>query len=336
MKKRTYLVLAAGLTGGFVIGLLAAPMLGGEGEAAPDGWIARVGDEFVTLQDWESEVRMRGGMRPGLFAAAEQREALMDQLLYRRALVQQAERAGLQQRPEVRRSLDQILINQLLQTELRPRQESVDVSEETVEQFYLEHADEYAVPARRRVAMIEFESGPMASEESRAAVRATVESVLEQARQLPESTPGFGPLAREHSAHQASRFRGGVLGWVGEGDPSRYSHPEVVVEAANRMTEPGALSDVIEDEEGLYIVRLVDYEPERVRPLDELAAGIRQRLMRDRFRDVETNYREAILAAAEIEINARGRELLQATGEPERTPEPQRPPSLPGSGSGGN
>ena len=336
MKKRTYFALAVGLASGFAIGLVAAPMLGGDDVSAPDGWVARVGDEFVTLQDWESEVRMRGGTRPGMFAAAEQREALMDQLLYRRALVQQAERAGLPQRPEVRRSVDQILINQLLQTELRPRQESIDVSDETVEQFYLEHADEYAVPARRRVAMIKFEAGPMASEDRRAAARATAESVLAQARELPESTPGFGTLAREHSTHQASRYRGGVLGWVGEGDPSRYSHPEVVVEAANRMTDPGALSGVVEDDEGLYLVRLVDYQPERVRPLEELAPGIRQRLMRDRFRDVETSYREEILAAAEIEINARGRELLQATGEPERTPEPQRPPSLPGSGSGGN
>lgn len=336
MKKRTYIALAAGVVGGFAIGLIAAPMLGQEDVSAPDGWIARVGNEFVTAEDWESEVRMRGASRPGLFEAAEQREALMDQLLYRRALVQQAERAGLHQRPEVRRSLDQILINQVLQTELRPRQENVDVSDRAVETFYREHADEYRVPARRRIAMIHFELGAGASEETRQAVRATAESVLAEARESSDSMPGFGPLAREHSAHQASRYRGGVLGWVGEGDPSRYSYPAVVVETANAMTEPGALSEVVEDERGLYLVRLVNYEPDRVRPLEELADGIRQRLLRDRFREVETRYRDEVLAAAEIELNARGRQLLEATGEPQRTPEPQRPPSPPGSGSGGN
>ncbi len=322
---------------GLVLGYLLRGLVGvGDAEPPPDDWVARVGDEYVTRGDWESEIRMRVGTRPGLFESAEQRQALMDQLLYRRALVERAEETDIDDRPEVRRSLDQILINQLLQAELRPRQESADITPEQIEAFYAEHADEYTVPARRRVAMIHFELGAGASEETRDQVRATAEAVLDQAQALPESMPGFGNLAREHSAHQASRYRGGVLGWVGEGDPARYSHPQVVVETVNAMTEEGAFSDIVEDDDGLYLVRLVDYEPQRTRPLEELSDGIRQRLLRERFRNVERDFREEVLAAASIEVNARGRELLEATGEPVREPETPRPPSRPGSGSEGN
>lgn len=333
MKLWTVLLI---LVAGIAIGLLAARWLPDEAESAPEGWIARVGDGYLTEADWETEVRMRGGERAGRFVTAEQRQALMDQLLYRRALVERAERAGIHLRPEVRRSLDQILINQVLQSDLRPRQEGADISDEEIAAFYEAHAQEYVVPARRRIAMIQFELGPLASDETRESVRASAEAVRLQARELPESEPGFGALAREHSAHQASRFRGGILGWVGEGDPGRYSHPRVVVETANEMNDRRAISEIVEDDRGLYLVRLVDYEPERVRPLEELADGIRQRLLRDRFRDAEDAFREETLAAAEIELNARGRELLEATGEAPPEPEPARPPSLPGSRTGGN
>ncbi len=326
-------VLLLGVALGYLVrGVIDA----GDAEPPPENWVARVGDEYVTRGDWESEIRMRVGARPGMFESADQRQALMDQLLYRRALVERAEETDIDDRPEVRRSLDQILINQLLQAELRPRQESADIAAEQIEAFYAEHADEYTVPARRRVAMIHFDLAANASPETRDQLRATAEDVLARARALPDSMPGFGNLAREHSAHQASRYRGGVLGWVGEGDPARYSHPEVVVEAVNGMTDEGAFSDIVEDDRGLYLVRLVDYEPRRTRPLDELSDGIRQRLLRERFRAVENDFREEVLAAASIEMHARGRELLEATGEPVREPESPRPPSRPGSGSGGN
>lgn len=327
------LILGVGAALGFG---LARVLPSGDAPPAPDDWIARVGSEYLTEADWASELRIRGGSRPGLFVTAEQRQALMDQLLYQRALVVRAEAAGIDRRPEVRRSLDQILINQVLQSDLRPRQEASDIAPEAIEAFYAEHAEEYRVPARRRIAMIQFELGPLADEATRERVRAEAETVLGQAAELPPNVPGFGALARDHSAHQASRYRGGVLGWVGEDDPGRYSHPRVVVETANAMTEPGALSDIVEDERGLYLVRLVDYEPGRVRPLEELADGIRQRLLRDRFRAEEDAFREETLAAAEIELNSRGRELLEATGEAPAEPEPETPPSLPGSRTGGN
>ena len=332
MSRWVSLLLAVllGLAIGFVIWANRS-----ERAAAPDDWVARIGDRYISADEFAVELRLRGGSRPGQFFTAEQRRALLDQLLYQAALVERARDAGIDQKPEVRRSRDQILINQILQTELRPRQAGADIASEEIEAFYEDNADEYAIPARRRAAMIFFSLGPDASEKTREDTLARAEAVRAEALAMADEIPDFGMLAREHSEHQASRYRGGVIGWIGEGNPSRYSYPEIVVETANATTEPGFISPVLEGEDGLYLVRLVDYQPRSTRSLEELRDGIRQRLLRDRFNQVEQTFREETLAAAEIEIKPGALDRFQPEGaRPEQQPE--QPPSLPGSQTGGN
>ena len=302
---------------------------------APDDWVARIGDRYISAEEFGQEIRLRGGNRPGQFFSAEQRQALLDQLLYQNALVARAREAGIHEKPEVRRSRDQILINQILQAELRPRQADADIAPEEIRAFYEANAEEYAIPARRRVAMIFFALGPNASDQAREDTRARAESVREQALELADEMPDFGMLARENSDHQASRYRGGVIGWIGEGNPARYSYPEIVIETANSKTEPGFVSPVLEGEDGLYLIRLVDYQPRATRSLEDLEDGIRQRLLRDRFNAVEQAFREEALDAADIEIKSGALDQFQPEGAPpEQTPE--QPPSLPASQTGGN
>src|SRR6056297_2619953 len=303
---------------------------------APDEWVARIGDRYISAEEFGEEMRLRGGNRPGQFFSSEQRQALLDQLLYQSALVERARQAGIDEKPEVRRSRDQILINQILQAELRPRQAEADIAPEEIRAFYEANAEEYAIPARRRVAMIFFALGPDAGEQAREDTRARAESVREQALALADDIPDFGMLARENSDHQASRYRGGVIGWIGEGNPSRYSYPEVVVETANVTTEQGFVSPVLEGEDGLYLVRLVDYQPRAARSLEELQDGIRQRLLRDRFNAVEQAFRGETLDAADIEVRPGSLDQFQPEGAPPEQQRPEQPPSLPASQTGGN
>lgn len=302
---------------------------------APDDWVARIGDRYIGAEEFGEEMRLRGGNRPGQFFTPEQRRALLDQLLYQEALVKRAHDAGIHEKPEVRRSRDQILVNQILQADLRPRQAAADIASEEIQAFYEANAEEYAIPARRRVAMIFFELGPNASDQAREDIRARAEAVRAEALALANEIPDFGMLARENSEHQASRYRGGVLGWIGEGNPSRYSYPEIVVETANATTEPGFISPVLEGEDGLYLVRLVDYQPRATRSLEELRDGIRQRLLRDRFNAVEQDFREETLAAADVEIKPGALDRFQPEGTPPEQ-RPEQPPSLPASQTGGN
>lgn len=321
-----------------LVGAIAGYQLGARAPAeaaveAPENWVARVGDRFITQATFEDEMQRRSGGRSGQFQSLEQRQALLDELIFHRAMVNRAEALGLDQDPALQRSLNQIVINRLIQSELRPRQERSAVDPAAIEAYFNQHADEFAIPARRRVAMVRFELGAGASPQTRQDTFDRARQAREQALQMDASTRDFGGVARDFSDHQASRYRGGVLGWISEGDIARYAHPAPVLEAANAMTQAGEISGVIESEDALYLVRLVDYQPRRTRTLEELSDGISQRLLRDRFNEIEQAFRTEILAASDVEVKTRLLEEMTPAGSDEAAEPRSGPPPVPGVGA---
>lgn len=294
----------------------------------PAYWIARIDSDYIQQDQFVDAMRRRGGTRPGQFHDMAQKQALLDALLYRQAVVMAARAEGLDREPTVRHALEQILTNQYLQRHLRPRQENVQVSEAEVAAAYARRQDDYAVPARRRVAMIRVGVPAKASPQARQRARQRAEAALAEARSLDAGIPDFGVLARKYSDDQASRYRGGVIGWIGEAAPARYRHDPVVVATANAMEEPGSLSPVLAGEDGFYVVRLVDFEPRRERSLEELADGIRQRLRQERFQQVEAAFREEMLGRFQVEIRPDALATIAPLGPPADDTE-RRPPGGP-------
>jgi parvulin-like peptidyl-prolyl isomerase len=317
------------LMAGLVIGWLAAGLWTDiVNPDEPADWIARIDGEFITAEDFIHEMGRRGGNRPGQYQDMEQKEALLESMLFQRAVVLAARAEGLDSRPEIRRSLDQILVNHYFQNHLRPRQEALRVSDEAVREVFEAHADDYTIPARRRVAMIQVNVPEGATPELRQASRARIEEARSLATQLNGSVTHFGHLAVDYSEDTASRYRNGVIGWIGETAPERYRHDPVVVAAANAMHEAGTISEVLEGEGAYYIVRLVSLEPARTRSLEELADGIRQRLVQEHYRIEEQAFRAELLARFETEVRTRQLKGIEPLAG-RATSEPPAPPALP-------
>ena len=94
MSSKLTWVAVIGLASGIVIGWLAAGWWPATDAATePDDWLARVGDQYLTVDQFENEMRRRGG-NSGQYHDPEMRRALLDQLLLNRALVQQAQDKG--------------------------------------------------------------------------------------------------------------------------------------------------------------------------------------------------------------------------------------------------
>lgn len=328
---KTVLIAAVAGLGGLVAGWFLPQWLDRAAtEPTPADWIARIDGDYIDRDRFVAEMRQRGGTRPGQFQALDQKQALLDDLLYRKAVIKAARAEGLDQQPAVRRALEQILITRYIQQHLRPRQEKVEIDRAAIEAAYAELRRDYTIPARRRVAMIHVGVPDQAPPEVRERARQRAAAALEEARRLDDSIRHFGALAREYSEDQASRYRGGVIGWIGEAAPERYRYDPVVVNTANRMREPGTLSEVLEGEDGFYLVRLVDHEPARQRSLDELAAGIRQRLLRERYQQVEQTFRDELVGRFEVEVRADALADIDPLGPP-AAEQPRRPPDVPAS-----
>lgn len=298
--------------------------------AGPDDWVARVDGEYISEARFVDEMRQRGGLLPGQFQDVEQRRELLDALVYQQALVAAARNAGIDRLPEVERTLDQVLANQVLQRQLRERQQGIEVPEAAVRAFYDANADDYAVPARRRVAMIRIPVPDATDSAAWDAALAEADSARKAASALAD-VRHFGAVAREYSADQASRYRGGVIGWLSASQRERYDYDPALLEAAFGLQEAGEMSAPVRGSDAVYLVRLVDLQPAQARAYEDLADGIRQRLLQQRLTEAETAFRSELLARHEVTVN----DAALAAIAPLSTPapaQPPQPPSLPSEG----
>jgi peptidyl-prolyl cis-trans isomerase C len=317
-------LLAGAALGGFAAYRSPAPA-----PAAPDAWVARIGSEYLTPEMLQQEMRRRGGLQPGQFHDVAQKRALLDDMLLHRALVDAARADGLDRQPETRRSIEQLLTSQYLQDTLRKQQGEVKVDAREVAAFYAERAAEYTVPARRRVAMLRVAVMPGADEAVWAKAEARAAEALAKARALAPETPDFGLLAREYSEDVSSRYRGGVIGWLTEGRREGYRHDARMLEAAFALQQPGEFSAPVRGADGVYVARLVERQDAAPRRLEELEAGLRQRLLQERYAALERRFRDEVLAKAPIEVDEDALAAVAPLSPPART-EPPAPPAMPG------
>jgi hypothetical protein len=320
-----------GLLAGIAIGLLIAhfsrPVQ--TAEVKPADWVARVGEQYITPDMVRAELLRRGGMQPGQFQTDEQKRALLDDMLLHLALVDAARRAGLDQQPETRRSIEQLLTSQYIADTLRQQQNQVSISDDEVQAWFDQHSDSYSLRARRRVAMLRIAVPASADAATWSAAELRANEALDKARKLDNKTLHFGVVAREYSDEQSSRYRGGVIGWLTEGRQDQYRHDPVLIKAAFALQQPGAFSPVLRGADGVYVARLVETQAAQKRGFEQLRAGILQRLQQDRYQQIERDFRAATLNDAPIELRESALAAIEPPGPPARSTEPQ-PPAMPG------
>lgn len=322
-------MLAAGLAGGWS---LRGPAPEPTALAGPPAqWVAQVEGDYISAEMFVEEMRRRGGSQPGQYQDLQQKRALLDDMVLKQALVQAAREEGIDQDPEIRRAVDQLLANQYLQRSLRQRQAAIRISEEEVQARYAAAAADYAVPARRRLALIRFAlpANPGA-DDWRAAERRAAEA-LDKAQQLPASVPHFGAVANAYSEDPESRWRGGLVGWIADAAPAEEasSLDPAVLAAARALPAPGAFSGPVRGADAVYVLRLVDVDAGRSRSYEELADGIRQGLQQQRLAEMEHEFREELLGRVRTVVRDEALAAIDPLSPPAPA-EPLQPPALPG------
>lgn len=299
--------------------------------------LARVGTATLTEEDLVREVERRRAARRPL----PEKEALVREMAEHLALAEQARALGLDRDPSIALEIRNLLIRRLLDRELTPRLEAVEVTDPEIEAEYQRTVSRYTQPAKDRLAVLFLEVPLRASDERRAETRRRMEEARRQfqagvvSEPAPGRPPGFGPMSLEFSDDQASRHRGGDLGWLDSGNFD-YRWPRPVLETGYALAK-GAVSEVIEAERGFYLVLKTDTRPALSRPLSEVAASIRQSLLAEKRRATETAYRRELAASLGMTLDSAA---IAAAALPEASSNiaqrtPTVPPALPGSESHG-
>lgn len=264
--------------------------------------LAEVGGQSITVADLKAEADRRMKARQ----AVPEKEVLLEEMVKHAAMLQRARSLGVEQDPEVRRRLETVLLAELIERELTPRMDAAGVSPEEIKAEYDRELERYTHPEQARLALLRLDIGPKDSEAKRAEQRARMEEARRKALEQPADTGrtrgvrGFGSLSIEYSDDPISRYRGGDIGWLEQGQPIRY--PKEVIEAGWALPI-GEVSEIIEAADGLYLVRKTDARPATVTPLESVSAALRQQILVRKRREIEEAFRNEILTATAPRIH---------------------------------
>ena len=296
---------------------------------ADDAVLAVIAGQDITVGQFRREMAVRGGGLPGQFVTVEQRRALLDEMIQYRAMVVRARAEGYDTDPEVIAIYERAMVARFRKDHLGDPRESLDVTDEEVAAYYAEHGVDYDRPERSRAAIVFFRSNPLATEEKQQELEERVQQALEESKALDPTVTHFGPVARKYSDDRASRYAGGVIGWLVKHPNRQYKWEVPVIDAVFSLSERGQIAPPIRTEKGIYLVRLVDREVASPRPFEQVKNGIRHQLMRSKGELLDQTFEAEVLAGIDVGINQDILSGIEAPASAAQTVEEPKPPQLP-------
>jgi len=304
---RTAVAIAAGL-----VALLAAGCRSGSdgAEKAGPAPVAVVNGEPITRAAFERELQQLRVAGEGSGPTDVLRQSIVDGLVARTLLLQQARARAVTVPPEqVDRSLlalrseypgtafddmlaqerlsvaelrtrlrEQLTIEKLFQDEVFPR---VRVSDEEVARYHADHPTEFDGPERVHARQVVVRS------------REEATRIREEVRRKPAT---FAAVASRASIAPEGK-RGGDLGWFGKGQ----GMPEVF-DVCFRLPV-NTVSDVIPSPFGFHVFQVIEKKPPSHRSLEEARPAIAARLLRDGRARAQEEYVATLRAQAKIQVD---------------------------------
>lgn len=328
MKKQLLIMIPLMLLSAY-IGWYAAGLNWPSKQASlSSGVLAIVNDETITEGDFKTQMKIRGGAIPGQYQDLKQKKVLLDFLVNQKLLLAEAKAQGIDQNPVVQKVYHQAIIDQYLEINLNKKLAEISVSESEIRQQFENNKQSYNRPARRRGAIIFKQTNPDMTASQLSELRSELLAVKEQTNELPNHITHFGDLARLHSDDRGSKYQGGVIGWLIESPKRAYKWPGKVVNALFEMPVNGSMSDIIETEQGLYLVRLVGSENVVETRYEQIASGIKQKILSEKQVSTKKEFLNGIKDNANIQIN---HELLATVKPITDVPKDnnKQPPAMP-------
>jgi parvulin-like peptidyl-prolyl isomerase len=328
MKKQTLLIISlmviSAMGGWYMAGIQwqsKQPELNGR-------VLAVVNDSVITEDDFITQMKLRGGHTAGQYQDIKQKQVLLSFLINQKLLIKKAQELGIDQDPLVQKIYHQTVVDKFLEADLNKKLADMTVTTAEAKNYFDQHKNSYKRPARRRGAMIFKEISSDMSDEDKQTLKDELLQVKQEATNLPSHQTHFGELARIHSDDRSSMYRGGVIGWLIENPNRAYQWPADVTQAVFELNENGDMSDVIETNQGYFLVRLVAAEHVQETDFNQVSNGIKQKLLADKQAAAKKDFLDNIKSTAHIEINEGLLKTIQPIN-PEPKDDTKQPPAMP-------
>jgi peptidyl-prolyl cis-trans isomerase D len=172
------------------------------------------------------------------------------------------------------------------------RQVSVPPAE--LQAYYEQNKSSFAEPEQRRASHILLTVGEGGSAKDKEGARKLAQDLLAKARARPDD---FGKLAQEYSKDPGSAAKGGDLGLFGRGMMVKP------FEDAAFGLKAGEISDVVESEFGLHIIRVTEVKGGAIAPFEQVKGKIeatyRQQQAQKKFAEAAEQFTNIVYEQAD-------------------------------------
>lgn len=282
------------------------------------GELAQVGNTVITEEMFRAEWahRHKNGGASGEPSEKERLEVL-EALVSQEAIWAKARAEGFDRSPEMLARIKSLVVGAY--RESHAKSPSSEISEVDLQAQYEIQKARLLRPAAVRAAAILLAVPRSASAAKRMEIKAKAENIAQLAFHADDA--GFADLARQHSEDQATRFRGGELGWLTRDSVGRDTK---LFDALTALPAPGGLSNVVETSIGFQVGRLLQKRGPGPRPFAEVREQLRHQVQAARRTQAQEDFQQSLKRGLAIEVDHNRLAAMNLIATP------SAPPSLPG------
>lgn len=268
----------------FALALAAALALAVHGQVAPplddsEIVVATVnGDAITKAQLEENWRRLASTVRSQYEQSAGGKAGLLETMILKRLVVQEALKAGLDKRQEAIDAADAARELVLFDLFVREVVAARVITDQAMRAYFDEHPDEFRKPELAKLRIIAVSSQGRTPDEARVIASRIMTELFALKGEIAKSgdasmaVEAFGGAAAAYSEHESAET-GGNLGWI---DPNMLE-PQLA-EAAQRLP-PGAVSGLIETSSGFALLLVEGRQPAALATFEEARPLVRQKLL---------------------------------------------------------
>jgi peptidyl-prolyl cis-trans isomerase C len=242
--------------------------------------MAEVNGGSITTGDFERELKNLPEYLKAMADTPQGRKEMLDTMVIRELILQQAAKDGLDKGPEIEEKLQDLRKRLIVESFLKKKVETEsNVSDEDLKKFYEQNKDKFKAGEQVKASHILVKTEKEAKD------------ILAQIK----SGGNFEELAKKNSV-DSSAAKGGDLGWFGKG-----SMVPAFEKAALALKE-GQVSEVVKSDFGFHIIKLTGKRAAGIRPFEEVKEQIKGAIMPSKQQEVFQKIKEELKKTAKITI----------------------------------
>jgi parvulin-like peptidyl-prolyl isomerase len=295
--------------------------------------LARVGTRTITLGDFAAALERMDPFERIRYQTDDRRQALLDEMINVELLAREAERRGLDQKPETQELIRQYQRDELLRRVRAQVPGPGQLSQDQVQAYYQEHKAEFVDPERRRAAQIVLKDAALAARVLAEASGADADRWHALVKQY--NPDAAGAEGDKTAARPAIEVPGdlGLLSAPGSGNPAGGAGgaggaagelPDALRRAVFEIGQEGQVyPEPVAAGGRFHVLRLVSKLEARQRSLEEVDGAVRARLVRLLQEQAENDLVKRLRQSIPVSIDEQALERVPEPGPPGAPARPQ-------------